>query len=235
MTNAEQARTMKLHIAAVFAQLLVVTHRSSAQGPEGLPDATPRIVGGFPAKSSAYPYFATTVPTADFLCGASLIHEDFVMTAAHCVGTFNGGVRFGVETKRNTKDGTTRQVVQQFTHPDFASSLSRASSDIMLLKLNKSVTDIMPVRYAQSNVFPRAGDELTVMGFGNTVDGGVESDRLLQVNVNALSDSVCRDQYGGDFAQKVMFCAGATKGGKDSCQGDSGTLQAIMDKGSCAH
>jgi trypsin len=229
-TNVKQARTMRLHIAAVFA--LFVIHRITAQGNEGLPDATPRIVGGLPAKSNAYPYFVTTVFTADSLCGASLIHEDFVMTAGHCFGAFNAGVRIGVENTSNEKEGITRQVVEQFLHPDYTDSSAAASSDIMLLKLNKGGTGIRPVRYVRSKVFPRAGDELTVMGFGDT-EGGVFSDQLLQVSVNAVTNSVCQDEYGGDFAQAVMFCAGVTEGGKDSCQGDSGMCRAITENASC--
>jgi V8-like Glu-specific endopeptidase len=46
----------------------------------------PRIVGGTPAEVGEYPWYA--VPARNYMCGASLIHPDILLTVAHCSGAF---------------------------------------------------------------------------------------------------------------------------------------------------
>ena len=61
---------------------------------------------------------------------------------------------------------------------------------------------------------------MTVVGNGNTEEGGDQSDVLLEADVPAVSTDACNGPYNGDIVDEVMFCAGGK--GKDSCQGDSG-------------
>lgn len=44
-----------------------------------------RIVGGLPTGVNRYPWVARLVYDGKFHCGASLISNDYVLTAAHCV------------------------------------------------------------------------------------------------------------------------------------------------------
>lgn len=44
-----------------------------------------RIVGGMPTGVNRYPWVARLVYDGKFHCGASLINNDYVVTAAHCV------------------------------------------------------------------------------------------------------------------------------------------------------
>jgi len=53
-----------------------------------------RIVGGTPvADGSIYPFYVDS--NAPTLCGATLIHEDILLTAAHCLGGFLNGASIG--------------------------------------------------------------------------------------------------------------------------------------------
>ncbi len=63
------------------------------QDREGLPDGpvTPEIVGGQPADPGEYPWQALVLP-GGFLCGGSLIHAQWVVTAAHCMYDQNGNL-----------------------------------------------------------------------------------------------------------------------------------------------
>jgi len=61
------------------------------------------------------------------------------------------------------------------------------------------------------------GETLTVMGFGTTSEIGDISYILQHVNLNAIADDICVNQYNGVVDPDV------TSGGKDSCQGDSGS------------
>ena len=68
---------------------------------------------------------------------------------------------------------------------------------------------------------PAAGQDLTVLGLGATVEGGTTYPTSLRdVVVDAYSNADCQTVYGSEVVSNVMFCAG--RPGKDSCQGDSG-------------
>ena len=72
--------------------------------------------------------------------------------------------------------------------------------------------------------YPPTGEQVTVMGFGNTnPSGGSLSNNLLKVNVNVISNNDCgdssdgRDDYYGQITNN-MLCANVNGGGKDACQ-----------------
>lgn len=51
----------------------------------GITNKENRIVGGRPTIPNRYPWIARLVYDGRFHCGASLINNDYVITAAHCV------------------------------------------------------------------------------------------------------------------------------------------------------
>lgn len=51
----------------------------------GLSNQENRIVGGRPTLPYRYPWIARLVYDGRFHCGASLLNNDYVITAAHCV------------------------------------------------------------------------------------------------------------------------------------------------------
>jgi trypsin len=213
---------MKLNVAATL--LLLATTYDKTMADSNVPRIrhTPiqsRIVGGFPSTAGAFPYFTTVSVDSDFLCGASLIYEDIVLTAAHCQGVFDAGVRIGAQDSSDANDGHFRVVSKEIMHPQYDDFTT--ANDLMLLKLERPVP-VQPVAWERSATAPTVGETLTVMGFGTTSEGGDVSSALQQVDVLAVDDDKCSLQYDGDVELDVMFCAGVTGGGKDSCQGDSG-------------
>lgn len=144
-------------------------------------------------------------------CGATLIGPDIVLGAAHC-GNFNGDT---VEVA-----GLSRQIVQQVSHPSYNDDT--VENDFALYRLASPV-NLNGGTFAVVNTdgsAPAGGEDLTVMGFGATSEGGSGSNSLLKVEVPAQTNTQCQAAYGDGFVANVMFCAG--QGGKDSCQGDSG-------------
>ena len=211
---------MKFTAAATLFVLSITAGNVEAALRSKHPPIQSRIVGGFPSSSSAFPYFTTTDTDTPY-CGASLIHSDIVMTAAHCQGAFDDGVRVGVHDFDDSSDGYARSVVREVKHPQYDDFTT--ANDIMLLKLSSPVPSfIQPVPFETSSNSPSNREVLTVMGFGATSEGGDGSSVLMQVDVKHVDDNTCIAQYGQDVEMDVMFCAGVTGGGKDSCQGDSG-------------
>jgi trypsin len=180
--------------------------------------AESRIVGGTFAQPGAYPFFVQGDG-----CGGSLIADDIVLTAAHCVGAFDGQVYVGPNQQYSTAGGAERIAVQaQLAHPSYSSRTE--AYDFMLLKLARPVSNPNLKPVALNTLFsnPAPSDVLTVIGFGATSEGGNGSNQLKQVNVDAIAYNTCNQKYGGGIIDAIMLCAGVTGGGKDSCQGDSG-------------
>jgi hypothetical protein len=76
----------------------------------------PRIVGGTPAPAGAFPFYAKSLPTT--LCGATLIWEDILLTAAHCTGAFLNGAAIG-GIRLDDSDATVIPVDSELPHPDY--------------------------------------------------------------------------------------------------------------------
>ena len=136
-------------------------------------------------------------------CTATLVREDVILTAAHCVYDREGNAlsidRF--EFHAGLRDGralATRQVTRILAHPDYAQSSSewtqdRMASDIAVLQLNQ------PIRFAGVDPLPLSpdaytGDQVTIVSYG----GSRAEFPSLQDNCNLL------DQANGLL---VMDCA----------------------------
>lgn len=61
----------------------------------------------------------------------------------------------------------------------------------------------------------------TPLGWGKLSSGGADPYKLMQVSVPIVSRDKCENSYPGQI-HKSMVCAGYDKGGRDSCQNDSG-------------
>lgn len=69
------------------------------------------------------------------------------------------------------------------------------------------------------------------MGYGHTSEGGSGSLILQEVGVDYIPTETCERNYPGRFNGDIMMCAGVSRGGKDSCQDDSGGPLGIVDGG----
>ena len=123
-----------------------------------------RIVGGELAVPGEFPFFAHWGG-----CGASLIHDDVILTAAHCAGIDKDTVLVGAYTRR-TEEGppinsVNRKVRIKSIHPQWNRDSVR--NDFLLIGLDEKV-DLPKIELGSSRNVPSAGTELTVIGFGAT-------------------------------------------------------------------
>ena len=203
-------------------------HNSNSKVPEEKEETGHnRIVGGEVASPGEFPFFV------DFAgCGASLIHEDIVLSAAHCAEELDSTDEVYVGAfleqydpyakQETTGDFEVRLVVAHNVHPDY--DFDTMENDVMVMKLDSKSTH-PPVLLNADSDNPSNGDDLVVIGHGLTDPDDFEgSEELRKVTVPFVPHDQCAaaDMDGIQIFEESMLCAGLEEGGKDSCQGDSG-------------
>ena len=163
-------------------------------------DANPRelVVGGEKVSQGTYPYFATSAGNS--FCGASVIHSDILLTAAHC-GSFGKGdvVHVSSYASGSTAGGAVRRTIEKnLRHPDWNGD--RHTYDYQLAKLKEPVPDsVKPVELNSDPDFPSVGSTFTFMGLGRTSDSASLADTLLQTDLDVMSTSRCDSVFSLGF------------------------------------
>uniref|UniRef100_A0A8C2CFA7 Suppression of tumorigenicity 14a n=1 Tax=Cyprinus carpio TaxID=7962 RepID=A0A8C2CFA7_CYPCA len=194
-----------------------------------------RIVGGQDADVSEFPWQVSLhVKNTPHVCGASIISEQWLVTAAHCVqddakikysqpGTWEAYL--GLHTQKEKPKSTKRLIKQIIPHKNYNSYTY--DNDIALMELDSPVTfseTIRPICLpAATDVYP-AGETVTISGWGATREGATV---LQKANVRIINSTVCDELMSGQITSR-MTCAGVLSGGVDACQGDSGGPMSIF-------
>jgi transmembrane serine protease 11D len=165
-------------------------------------------------------------PTRSQFCGGSIIANDWILTAAHCVK--NSVVREDptrVEIIAGSSQyaigGERLKVAAIHTHPRY--NQATMDNDFALLRLQTPMTKGQIIALADAKTDLGDGTTMCVSGWGAISEGGPGAIDLLGAEVPIVSTPVCNApaSYNGDILPS-MFCAGKKEGGVDSCQGDSG-------------
>lgn len=184
-----------------------------------------RIVGGKDARISDFPYQASVLVTKDWnLCGATIISEKYVLTAAHCVerGQNIGFlVAAGTQTRVVDSNMQMRNVTRVIVHESYNRPVN--SHDIAILVLDEALVFnefIQSAKLPQQDEVLTAGTPVYISGFGKETEGILPPPNNLKFAViPTWSGESCEAAYRGRITEDMM-CAG--DGRKDSCQGDSG-------------
>eukprot|EP00794_Sanderia_malayensis_P000457 gene457-1099_t len=195
-----------------------------------------RIIGGRLAGAGAHPWIAMlwSQKYKKLFCGGSLIADQWVLTAAHCIPATRSDigdirVKFGkTNTKRVEPHEQIKQVVKLYRHSNF--NPSTFDSDVALLKLDSPVTItdyVIPICLPyEDDDFKLLKTDASVMlsGWGSKNLRQVEkqkfSRKLLEVEVPVADTIDCKRKMTSPITGN-MFCAGAEARG-DTCKGDSG-------------
>ena len=183
------------------------------------------IVGGRLA-SQDYPHMAAFLKDGSQICGASLIAPEWVISAAHCVGSKDASrysFRIGGARDLAGPEGETIKATKVIVHPDYDEVY-----DVSLFKLARP-SNFEPIALADPSTDKdlwEPGDTARVIGYGGQFFQLPSLDRKLrEVDIPMVSDADCDASYRllyGGIDEKVEVCAGEQLGTKDSCQGDSG-------------
>uniref|UniRef100_G1T902 Peptidase S1 domain-containing protein n=1 Tax=Oryctolagus cuniculus TaxID=9986 RepID=G1T902_RABIT len=192
-------------------------------------DVCVRIIGGQEVTPHSRPYMALLKINKKNICAGALIAEDWVLTAAHCKMSRRSQVILGAHSI--TKPEPEKQKIaikKQFCYPSYNSKTHEG--DLSLLQLKKKAKKTRNVDVLQ---LPKMGEDVKpgtlcrVAGWGKTVNHQSRpSESLREVNVTVIDRKICNDDKHYNSNPMItanMICAGSNKGGKDSCNGDSGS------------
>jgi len=195
-----------------------------------------KILNGVLADENEFPYYVyiSLYKNGDIGgCGGSLISEEYVLTAAHCVYDIDAKDIFAViglnhiDSKLNAQFSSGVDAV--ILHEDFTNAMSMAdliltTSDIALLHLTKKAVGVPiisipnPDRNDDGKIEPEEypekvyeGNSGTIIGYGSTEDKDISYD-LLKGTVYI--------QKNGEWAQDKFSLT--SKKNVGTCRGDSG-------------
>ncbi|XP_042802108.1 ovochymase-1 isoform X2 [Panthera leo] len=167
-------------------------------------------------------------------CAGSLIQDDLVVTAAHClVGlnenqmkslTVTGGHNLFPEGKQEQKIPVSKMII----HPEY-NRLGYMSSDIALLYLKHKVkfgTAVQPICLPHKDDKFEAGLLCMTSGWCKISETSEYSDVLQEVELPIMDDRTCNSVLTGmnfPLLGRTMMCASFPDGEKEACQGDSGS------------
>lgn len=182
------------------------------------PRIEPRIVGGEEASPGEFPYVVSLHEFGRHICGATLVKDDWVLTAAHCVtGGSPQTLHVGLYEQKKSDAAESFRIARVVVHPENRSG--DLDYDFALIQL-RGHSKHPPVAY-QRREMP-APVELIAAGWGRLSENDEKlPDRLRKVVVPLVPDAECQSLYGQNFSPR-MLCAGYAGGGRDACLSDSG-------------
>ena len=229
----------RLFYIILSATLLAVSFPILADIEE--PTISTRIVGGVESSPTQWPAMVSLKYKGyidGHFCGASLIAQQWVLTAAHCMYD-NQGLELAASDISATvseydlgsmPSTPSTDIELVLVHRDYDSATQ--VNDIALLKLAVPVMNenISIASLSSTENWIAQKSPATVIGWGSTV--GYDPDQavipdpdypllLNEVEVQLMTDQQCTGSLGTSYSGE-MICAGVPEGGKDACMGDSG-------------
>ncbi|NWV26852.1 TMPS9 protease, partial [Origma solitaria] len=187
-----------------------------------------RIVGGSEASRGEFPWQVSLRENNEHFCGAAILTEKWLVSAAHCFTEFQDPAMWaaytGTTSLRGSDSGAVKMDISQIIpHPSY--NADTADYDVAVLELKRPVTF---TKYIQPVCLPDAGHHFPtskkclISGWGYLKEDFLVKPEFLQkATVELLDQNLCSSLYSHVLTDRMM-CAGYLEGKVDSCQGDSG-------------
>ncbi|KAJ1974697.1 Kallikrein-14 [Dimargaris xerosporica] len=215
-----------------------------------------RILGGGDADPNEFYFFVGlyTATNDEFFCGGSLISQDYIVTAAHCISIAANAASTTKATRGSsgaTKGSTTREatnimvvvgptkhsaserltVAEVTVHTDYNQG-GNWENDIALLKLTTTLplnNTIKPVPIYAGQL--AEGDIVQAGGMGVTdLNANERPKDVMAVDLPIANTTLCQGILPSyQDSNGPVVCAGGLEG-KDTCTGDSGGPLVKRDK-----
>ncbi|XP_075300237.1 transmembrane protease serine 9 isoform X4 [Opisthocomus hoazin] len=190
-----------------------------------------RIVGGSAASRGEFPWQVSLRENNEHFCGAAVLTERWLVSAAHCFTEFQDPAMWaaytGTTSLRGSDGGAVKMgIARIIPHPSY--NTDTADYDVAVLELKRPVTF---TKYIQPVCLPDAGHHFPtskkclISGWGylrgDFCKQVVKPEFLQKATVELLDQTLCSSLYSHALTDRMM-CAGYLEGKIDSCQGDSG-------------
>ncbi|KAF1730131.1 Trypsin 5G1 [Beauveria bassiana] len=147
--------------AAVAAAIATLVARRVTAAPLPESDVTARIVGGTAAPNGAFPFIVSLSSGGHHFCGGSLLNEDWVLTASHCLVNPRPNIQVRAGSNDRTTGGTVVRGYDPKIYPGFTEEL--LDHDVALLRLSPPIKKTANIEFAkmpQKDSDPQEGDLL---------------------------------------------------------------------------
>ncbi|XP_025961183.2 transmembrane protease serine 9 isoform X1 [Dromaius novaehollandiae] len=187
-----------------------------------------RIVGGSEASRGEFPWQVSLRENNEHFCGAAVLTEKWLVSAAHCFTEFQDPAMWaaytGTTSLSSTDSGAVKMgIARIISHPSY--NADTADYDVAVLELKRPVAF---TKYIQPVCLPDAGHHFPtrkkclISGWGYLKEDFLVKPEFLQkATVELLDQTLCSGLYSHVLTER-MLCAGYLEGKIDSCQGDSG-------------
>ncbi|XP_022097735.1 uncharacterized protein LOC110983096 isoform X3 [Acanthaster planci] len=198
-------------------------------------DGEMQIVGGKPAQEGEWPWQAAMFFRGIWICGGSLIHPQWILTSATCLGSaikypelyhFSMGSN---SLKDPSESMQMRRAAEVYMHPDHKIVSFDYKYDIALIKL-ESPFNI--TQFVRTVCLPRDSalelpnnTGVTVTGWGRYQPFGEFSDYLLEVEMRTVNQDYCASKWaelGYEITDTVMCVFGPPFNLQGACEHDNG-------------
>ncbi len=191
---------------------------------EDLDTTSFEIVGGYDTSIDHHPWQVGLRMNGVF-CGGSILAEDWVLTAAHCVdGSVDAEdvhVYAGITARsRMGIDGQTRDVSHIVLHPEYDVALLELAAPMDLTDPRVSTIQMATTEDALAGLI-QVGVYSAVTGWGS-MQTGVATETLQEVEVPIITTEAAEELYSRDLGDDQLAAGYVGVGGKDACSGDSG-------------
>ncbi|XP_044007658.1 trypsin 3A1-like [Aphidius gifuensis] len=218
-------------LSIIFLSIIAtaIGHPSNLNGINKYLHSDVKIYGGRPTTIDKVPYQVSIYKSGKFYCGGSIISENWIITASHCLNNIVSN-DFEVYTIRSgstyhNESGTIHTVADIVRHEDHGLDIWRHPvNDIAVVRVNEKFTFDNTRKsiklFDENEIAPEDADAI-ISGWGYTENGLPINLQIVYVPI--INKEKCFDYYKttGGIPEK-QICAGYADGGKDACTGDSG-------------